>query len=105
MAGVGAVGITHTFAFASTVVCHLGSGLADITIEWGIVLHEMYCRQAELSTVEQHLDVLICTMFATRLPARISCTLTDSVTFQAILNTLLNLNLNHWLFVISLHCL
>jgi len=51
MAGVGAVGITHAFAFASTVVCHLGSGLADITIEWGIVLHEMYCRQAELSAV------------------------------------------------------
>ncbi len=51
MAGIGAVGITHTFAFASTVVCHLGSGLADIPIERGIVLHEMYCRQAELSAV------------------------------------------------------
>ena len=51
MAGIGAVGITHTFAFASAVVCHLGSGLADITIERGIVLHEMYCRLADLSAV------------------------------------------------------
>ena len=51
MAGIGAVGITHTFALASPVVCHLGDCLADIAIEWGIVLHEMYCRQAELSAV------------------------------------------------------
>lgn len=105
MAGIGTVVITQTFAFASTVVCHLGGGLADNTIERGIVLHEMCCRQTHLSTVEQYIVVLIRSVFATCLPARVSCTLTDCVTVKAILNTLLNLNLNHWLFVISLHCL
>jgi hypothetical protein len=59
------------------------------------MLHEMRCRQADLSTVEQHVDVFICAMFATRLPAGVGCSHTDRVAVKAILNTLLDLNLGH----------
>jgi hypothetical protein len=77
------------------MVCHLRSSLANVTIERGIVLHEMCGRQAHLRAVKQHIDVLIRTMFTTRLPASVGCMHTDGVTVKAIINTLLDLNLTH----------
>jgi len=77
------------------MVCHLGSSLADVTIERGVVLHKMCCCQAHISAVKQHIDVLIRTMLTPRLPTSVGCTHTDRVTIEAILNTLLDLNLTH----------
>jgi hypothetical protein len=102
-AGIGAFIITHACTFIRGVISYPGSGLPDITTKRGIVLHKMCGRQADLSTVQQQIDMLLCAMFATRLPARVSRLLTDSMTVQAILNTLLHLNLTHWFSGIALH--
>jgi hypothetical protein len=87
--------VTHLLALARAVISHLHGSLANIAIKRGIVLHKMGSRQAHLSTIQQHIDVLIFAMLTPRLSTRLSRLHTNSVTVQAILNALLYLYLAH----------
>jgi hypothetical protein len=87
------------------MVAHLRGGLTDIAVKGRIVLHKMGCRQTHLGTIEQHLNMLLTAMLASRLSALLGGVHTDTVAVQRILNTLLYLNLTHRLTCILLHLL
>lgn len=103
-ASICAVGLAHLLGCASAARADLGTCLARISIQWRIALHEVGRRQTDLSAVLQQADVssmilLIASSFV--LFHRLH---TDSMTVQAILNTLLHLYLAQLVSCILLHC-
>ena len=102
-ARIGTIIIAHLLAFASAVVAHLHTGLACIAVQGRIMLHKMRCRQTHISAIQQHIDMLIMSMFAASLPARLSRLHTNGVTVQTILDALLHLYLTQGQFWIFLH--
>ena len=94
-AGIGGISITRALAFARAVIAHLGAGLAYISKQWRVMLHEVGGRHAHFSAILQHSAMLRLGVRAALLLACIHRVHARCITVQAVLNALLHLHLAH----------
>ncbi len=102
--GISAIRLTHQFTLSSTMITYQGACLADETVKWRIVLHEVRSRHTHFSTVLQFRNVFefcavaFCSLIVfSRLQA-------NSIAFQTVLNALLDFHFTHLVSSILYHC-
>lgn len=81
-----------------------GACLADETVKWRIVLHEVRSRHTHFSTVLQLRNVFEFIAVASCLLIVFSRLQANSIALQAVLNTLLDFYFAHRVLCILYHC-